>query len=353
MELELNTNQELVDIDCKNTKRKRIFEIDFLRGLCIILMVIDHLFWSIYDLVWRFFDTGVIKANNILYNYPNANGYYVPDALFKYMLAGDWYYNLPLRGAIRLTVLFIFFFISGISFTFSKNNLKRGLMLLGVGIGISVVTYVLAYLGIISFSIFIPFGVISCYGALVLLTLGIEKLHKLFHNLFYKNKNIDENKKDSNYFKVSIILILIFLFLSILAYFLLEEYGYTFTITNFKDPYELFIDIVANIFGFAAISGDYFPLFPYLTYFLIGILIGKTVYKNKESLFNYDPSIYSIKRIKKGENINYPKTILTNIFINPFCFVGRHTIWVYLFHIPVITVFHSILFLCSGFNLEI
>ena len=63
-------------------------------------------------------------------------------------------------------------------------------------------------------------------------------------------------------------------------------------------------------------SSDYFPLHPNLGYFLIGAAIGKTLYRKKESLL---PALadYGIWK--------------------PLCFLGRHSLWVYLLHQPILS----------------
>ena len=85
-DLSINTDKVLVT---KKTKTKRIFEIDFLRGFAICLMVMDHLFWNISNFIAYLFNTGIAYSNGILYNLPNNLGQVVPDWLFNYMCAGN------------------------------------------------------------------------------------------------------------------------------------------------------------------------------------------------------------------------------------------------------------------------
>ena len=63
-------------------------------------------------------------------------------------------------------------------------------------------------------------------------------------------------------------------------------------------------------------AGDYFPIFPNLGYFMIGVVLGKTVYKNKETLF------------KKAND--------RNAIIRFLSFCGRHSLLIYMIHQPVI-----------------
>lgn len=86
--------------------RKRIWEIDFFRGIALILMIIFHI---VFDLK-EFADVPV--------NYVSGFYYYVGKA------AG---------------ILFIL--IAAVSCYFSTNNLKRGLQVLGMGILITIVSH--------------------------------------------------------------------------------------------------------------------------------------------------------------------------------------------------------------------
>ena len=61
-------------------------------------------------------------------------------------------------------------------------------------------------------------------------------------------------------------------------------------------------------------SSDYFPLLPNLGYFLIGSGLGKVLYRKKQSLFP-----------------------LISLFPVPqLCYLGRHSLFAYLLHQPVI-----------------
>ena len=63
-------------------------------------------------------------------------------------------------------------------------------------------------------------------------------------------------------------------------------------------------------------GSDYFPIFPGFGWFLIGAALGKTVYRKKESLL---PSVNADFFLLRGLR-----------------FVGRHSLWFYLLHQPVL-----------------
>ena len=64
-------------------------------------------------------------------------------------------------------------------------------------------------------------------------------------------------------------------------------------------------------------SSDYFPLLPHLGFFLIGAALGKTLYKRRTSLL--------------------PKVKDTNPILRFLRFCGKHSLWIYLLHQPVIS----------------
>ena len=71
---------------------------------------------------------------------------------------------------------------------------------------------------------------------------------------------------------------------------------------------------------------DYMPLFPWLGVFLIGCVIGRTLYKEKKTLFG-----------GRGK-------VMTAI-ARPVEFIGRHSLIIYLAHQPVIYGILYVIFL--------
>ena len=67
--------------------------------------------------------------------------------------------------------------------------------------------------------------------------------------------------------------------------------------------------------GFA--SSDYFPLLPYLGFFLLGSALGKSVYRNKESLL--------------------PRVNTKNFLVRFFLLCGKHSLWIYMLHQPILS----------------
>ena len=70
-------------------------------------------------------------------------------------------------------------------------------------------------------------------------------------------------------------------------------------------------------------TSDYFPLLPNLGFFLLGAMLGKTVYRNKESLL--------------------PMVSERNILVRFFSFCGRQSLLIYLAHQPILALICTLL----------
>jgi uncharacterized membrane protein len=73
------------------------------------------------------------------------------------------------------------------------------------------------------------------------------------------------------------------------------------------------------------VSSDYFPLLPNLGFFLVGAVLGKTLYRKKETLL--------------------PRVNTQNPLIRFFLFCGKHSLWIYLLHQPVLSGILSLILL--------
>ena len=95
-------------------RASRIWELDFVRGFCIVLMIIDH---ALYDLafVFRYQWFGGQESQGLLYWLTN--------------FAATDFFPSTFRDIAWWIAVFLFVFICGISCSFSHSNLKRGLRL--------------------------------------------------------------------------------------------------------------------------------------------------------------------------------------------------------------------------------
>ena len=189
---------------------------------------------------------------------------------------------------IRDLFAFGFIFISGASSRFSHSNLKRGIICFGIGMGMTVVTW-----------LFLPdqliaFGILHCLGiCMMLYPLCSRLLDRL-----------------PAFLGVSVLLLLFLLTKGIpehavgwpgLLSWPMPEAPYR--------PGWLFpIGFPSNEFY----SSDYFPLVPWMFGFFLGSYFGRW--------------------LKNGN----PPDWLKKTHLHPLAFIGRHTLWIYVIHQPVL-----------------
>lgn len=235
--------------------KKRIWELDALRGVCILGMVIVHLVYDLVDLYAL-----------VQWDYP---------PLFTFVQ--QW-------GGV------LFLLISGICVTLGSRCVRRGLLVFACGMVVSAVTYGMYRFGFSGKSIIIYFGVLHCLGVCMLLWPLVRKLP---------------------YWALGII----GLALAVLGLYLRTQNG-------ISSCYLMPLGLPWK--GFS--SSDYFPLLPNFGFFLIGSALGKCVYRRKESLF--------------------PKVNTQNFLIRFFLLCGKHSLWIYLLHQPLLS---GLVFLITRF----
>ncbi|PKL00766.1 MAG: hypothetical protein CVV56_04675 [Tenericutes bacterium HGW-Tenericutes-1] len=218
------------------TKTKRIWELDFLRGFSIIMMVWDHLMYDLKSLPYWFSNYHQVN-NPIIENWVEFAQSYWSSTLREY---GHWVF------------VAIFLLVSGISFTFSRSNLSRGLKLLLVAVIISVITMTLESVTGLAIGIF--FGIIHMFAVG---TLFIYYLRKLW---------------DNNIFILLIGLIIVGL--GVVIQWDRVSYYNTVTLSNFWE-------IIIGLKGYGA---DFFGVIPYVGVIMIGTVMGKVFYTNRVSL---------------------------------------------------------------------
>lgn len=121
-------------------ERKRIWELDVFRGICIIGVVIVH---AMYDLV------NLYKI--IQWDYP------------------VWFQLIKNSG-------FLFLILSGVCVTLGSRSVRRGLIVFFCGMGITLVTYGMYLLKMADVGILIYFGVLHCLGICMMLWPVFKKL---------------------------------------------------------------------------------------------------------------------------------------------------------------------------------
>lgn len=119
----------------ESSVRERIWEIDVLRGILVIIMVVLHI---LFDL-------------EFVYNIPIG-------------------YGTGFIDKIRIVVATLFIMVSGISTAFSKNSFKRGVVVLSAALLISFVTF------IVGREYFISFGVFHLIGLCMIVSPFLKKI---------------------------------------------------------------------------------------------------------------------------------------------------------------------------------
>ena len=270
-------------------KKKRVWEIDALRGALILLVLCNHLNITVENFC---IDGG----------YKNFDSYAwvnITDPLHAWF---DWSADgeiisspvvVTLRKYLTDPVVGIFFVVSGISYKFSRDNLKNGFRLLCGAVFISVFTKLLT-LYTEEKLWFIRFGVLHCYAS----------CHFIYYFLLDKRSN-----------KALLAIAMLSL---VVGYYL-----------KFNPVYsDLALLVPFGIREEGTLLWDYWPVFPMLGWFLIGVVLGRKYYGEKVSLFPTQGS-------KKWHK--------------PLQFLGRHSGLIYCGHMVV----YSLVFIGIGliFNL--
>ena len=261
--------------------------------------------------------------------------------LSQFVMFSSSYLSWDFRINFRIFVVMLFFFISGISFQFSKNNNKRGVILLSIGIlltiGSIIVSYILKDDFVIIASIFLTFG----------LAILITNFIYFVINKILKNNTIS-----------ALFLIIIGLLSAI--YFIDFTFNVNIPIIN---KIESFNDLIDVILGYKQYGFDDIPLLINLTAMLIGFGIGKLVYPNRKSLFSYFNKKIYVKPSKSLKLYNeklYTRKKAIYILLTPFSligklieFFGRHSLYVYIIHQFVLIPILIICLVSNGFNLAL
>ncbi len=243
-------------------KKSRIWELDFLRGFAIFMMIFDHLLYDLQNLSSIFVNFWEVDSR--IFNWLEDFG-----RLY-------WYSDLRLFG--HLFFISLFLVVSGISYTFSKSNLRRGIKLLFVALLINLVTYLIDV--IFDSDMIIAFGIIHMYALSIL--------------IIYLIKKIWDNDKFI-FFIGSVIIII----------------GILIEFWEFNYIYQLKLnDILGLVIGTKAYGADSFGLVPYIGIMMMGTVIGNSFYKNKVSLI---PT-------KKITNKNF------------FTWIGRNSLLIFVLH---------------------
>jgi len=220
---------------------KRIFEIDFLKATAIIMMVIFHIVYDLNEFI------------GIEVNYST----------------GFWHWF----GRIAA---FLFILLAGINSGFSNNPTKRGIIVLGFGVCVTMVTFIFLR------NEYVRFGILHFLGVSMIASSYLKRINNWV------------------------------LLIIATAIILSVNFGSILTGTN---PLIFF----ENIFGGTSI--DYYPLFPYISLFIFGILAYKIFYYKRNSILNLNlknKAIYLISKYSLFIYLIHQPIIIGVIFLFKF-----------------------------------
>jgi uncharacterized membrane protein len=184
----------------------------------------------------------------------------------------------------------LFLLISGVSATLGHRSVRRGLIVLACGFVCTAVTYGMYRMGMADYGIIIYFGALHCLGVCMILWPLFRKLPVWALAALG----------------------------AVIAGVGLWTMVHTFPVGNWLIP----LGFAPETFR----SSDYFPLLPYLGFFLLGAAFGRTAYREKKSLL--------------------PGVSEKNPAVRFLSLCGKHSLWIYLIHQPLLSaVFYVILLL--------
>ena len=231
----------------------RAWILDALRGFAILVMIVYHGLW------------------NLVYLYGFSVG---------------WFQGLP-GTVVQVAGSAFFIALSGFCLSLGRKNLRQGLLLLGAGLLITIIT------GFTTPAYQVHFGILTLLGASTLVTAALKKpLGKI----------------------PPLPGIALSLGLALLLWNARDgSLGFS-TVMIATIPPELYQNSLTAFLGFPPASfhsGDYFPLLPYLFFFWLGF-------------FLYPLLINAVNKTRGKSRLR------------PLCWVGRHSLVIYLLHQPVL-----------------
>ena len=182
-------------------------------------------------------------------------------------------YN-PLVNLIQVIGSSIFIIISGISSNFSKNNLKRGIKILLLALVVTIFTFLFNSNSYVKFGILHFLGVASILYDYIQPKFDKLKLSKMF----------------------PIIMIILFIIISNILQ------------NDFETKYLWALGITTTNFS----SSDYFPIFPWIFMYFLGVYLGKPIKEKK-----------------------LPKWFYT-FKCKPLSYIGKKSLVIYILHQPIL-----------------
>ena len=232
-------------------QKNRIWELDALRGICILGMMVVHFVFDLNE----FAGLGLTMPG--CFNFCQRYGH----------------------------ILFIL--ISGICATLASRSFRRGVIVFCAGLLVTGVTLFMVCVLKFNRSLSIYFGILHLLGLCMILFPLFKKL------------------------PVWALAVLGASFVALGVWLAALEP----VAVSFPSAQGLLLGAI-GIRPAGFYSGDYFPIFPNLGWFLLGAVLGRTAYRRRESLLSKVNADFFLLRF--------------------FRFCGRHSLWIYLLHQPVL-----------------
>lgn len=216
------------------------------------------------------------------------------DLVYMYGVRWDWYRG---KGAYiwQQSICWTFIFLSGFCWSMGKRPLRRGLVVFGGGLLVTVVTLIVMYQNRV------VFGVLTLIGSAMLFMILPDKLMQRLEKQYGKS--------------VLAIGLIISATFFILTRNINEGYLGFEELRFAKLPANLYRGMFMTYLGFpdpGFYSTDYFSLFPWLFLFVCG---------------------YFVYHLLKGKLPGYH---ILNLNFPVFGFIGKHSLLIYLVHQPML-----------------
>lgn len=270
------------------TKKKRVWELDFLRGFAVIAMCFDHLMCDFVFLKYWFS------------NYREVNNAFIA----RMVKFASMYWDSAFRFWAHYIFVFLFLFLVGTSCAFSRDNVKRGSQLFVVAWVFTGASLVMKKIGFLEDGII--FGILDCIALSILCAAAV-----------------DIATKPCRAANILAPLVLGVTIWSVGIYMKFWDLGSPYD-SRFTSAH-----LIDYIMGTRGYGDDWFGIFPYVGAVLMGMYFGKTAYAKRESLL--------------------PQ--LDGKWNKPVNFVGRHALIFYIVHQIVIAGIVAAVCLCLGYRM--
>lgn len=287
-------------------KRRRAWELDFMRGVAVLAMCFDHMMFDLgnfrgwfsnsYEVMNPFME----KLREIARAYWASSGNYIDGFRF-------WGHAV---------FIFLFLFMVGTSCAFSRDNTRRGAEMGIASFLFTGISFILVPMGLMDDGV--VFGILQCIAMSIIICAAVDNLTKwnkyvnFFAPLVLGVIVLSVGIADSAWIRFSDI--------PYGEVWIRQSYDGVFTNEHF----------LGYIFGTHAFGDDWFGLFPYIGFVFLGMFWGKAAYSKRKSL---------LPRLDGKWN-------------RPICFVGRHALICYFVHQVIIAGIIIITCLCMGYKLS-